>query len=102
MNDQQESRALADRLSAPMARIVEQHRDKISALLMSGSTSTVGQALGKDENVRRVASFCYPLLPGLVRLVVKEDRFVHFVMHHRQALLAHLPPPPAAQAVCAV
>lgn len=93
-----ESQALTDKLSAPLAKIVDQHRDKIGALLVSSSTSTIGQALGKDENVRRVASFCYPLLPGLLRLVVKEHMFVNFVMHNREKLLAHLTPPPEAHA----
>lgn len=93
-----ESKALTDKLSAPWAKIVEQHKEKISALLVSGSTSSVGQALGQDENVRRVASFCYPLLPGLLRLVVKEHMFVSFVMQNRERLLAKLTAPPSAQA----
>ncbi|WP_332876531.1 hypothetical protein [Massilia sp. S19_KUP03_FR1] len=98
MNTGNESHALADKLSAPLAKIVDRHKDKISALLLSGSTSTVGEALGKDENVRRVASFCYPLLPGLLRLVVKEHMFINFVMQNRERLLAHLPPPLDAHA----
>ena len=98
MEAENESHALNNKLSAPLAKIVEQHRDKISALLVCGSTSTVGQALGKEENVRKVASFCYPLLPGLLRLVVKEHMFVNFVMQNREKLLAPLLPPPSAQA----
>lgn len=98
MEAENEAQKLTAKLSAPLGKIVDQHKDKISALLVSGGTSTVGQALGKDENVRKVASFCYPLLPGLLRLVVKEHMFVNFVMQNREKLLAHLPPPPEPQA----
>jgi hypothetical protein len=92
-----ESHALTEKLSAPLAKIVDLHKEKISAMLVSGSNSTVGQALGKDENVRRVATFCYPMLPGLLRLIVKEPRFINFVMSNREKLLARLVPPATAQ-----
>lgn len=95
MEAENEAPTLTAKLSAPLEKIVDQHKDKISALV-SGGTSTMGQALGKDENVRKVASFCYPLLPGLLRLVVKEPAFVSFVMHNREKLLAHLAPPALA------
>ena len=92
------SNALTDKLSAPLAQIIEQHRGKISALLDSGGTSTLAQALVNDDNVRKVASFCYPLLPGLVRVVVKEAMFVNFVMQNREKLLAQLTLPKARAA----
>ena len=91
-----ESHVLTEKLSVPLAKIVDRHKDKISAMLVSGSNSTV-QALGKDENVRRVATFCYPMLPGLLRLIVKEPRFINFVMSNREKLLARLIPPATAQ-----
>ena len=93
MESGHESRSLVEKLSAPVDKIVDKHKDKLSAMLSGDG------ALGKDENVRRVASFCYPLLPGLLRLVVKEPRFVSFVMHNREKLLSRLvPPAPLPQA----
>ena len=40
--------------------------------------------------VRKVAVFCYPLLPGLVRLAIKEPAFVSFVMNNREKVLGRL------------
>jgi hypothetical protein len=37
-----------------------------------------------------VATFCYPLLPGLVRLAIKEPVFVSFVMNNREKVLGGL------------
>lgn len=93
MDSGNESNSLRERLSAPLTKILDQHKDKITTLLVGGSASTLGQAIGKDENVRCVAGFCYPLLPGLLRLVVKEPTFVNFVMNNREKLLARLAPP---------
>ncbi|HEX8478696.1 MAG TPA: hypothetical protein VF663_10195 [Telluria sp.] len=97
MQANNDAHALAEKLTAPLSKIVERHKDKISALLVSGGNSTVAQALGKDENVRRVATFCYPLLPGLLRLVIKEPRFINFVMSNREKLLARLVTPAGPQ-----
>ncbi len=90
------AQSLSDRLAAPLATVIDNNKARITALLASDGAAQVGQALNKDENVRRVATFCYPLLPGLLRLVVKEPAFVSFVMHNREKLLAHLTPPALA------
>ena len=92
-------RSLSDKLSAPLTKIIDKHQDKISAILSSSNTSILGQAVAKDENVRRVASYCYPLLPFLLKMVVKEPAFVGFVMSNREKLLSRLMQP-AAPAGC--
>jgi hypothetical protein len=97
MEANNESHALAEKLTAPLSTIVERHKEKITALMVSGGNSTVAQALGKDENVRRVATFCYPLLPGLLRLVIKEPRFINLVMSNREKLLARQVTPAGPQ-----
>ena len=91
-----ETESLRERLTAPLSKVLDNNKTRITALLASDGAAQVGQALNKDENVRRVATFCYPLLPGLVRLVVKEPAFVSFVMHNREKLLSHLAPPALA------
>lgn len=85
-----ESRSLAEKLTAPVNKIIDKHQEKLSAMLGGGS-------LGKDENVRKLATFCYPLLPGVLRLVIKEATFINFVMHHREKLLTRLMPPAPLQ-----
>ncbi|THC41118.1 hypothetical protein [Massilia sp. Mn16-1_5] len=81
--------ALADKLAAPMNAIVSRHRAALMPML-GGSSSAARSALVNDEAVRKVAVFCYPLLPGIVRLAVKEHSFVNFVMNHREHLLSRL------------
>ena len=82
-----DAETLIHKLAAPVDKIVDKHKDKLSAMLGGNG------ALGKDENVRKVATFCYPLLPGLLRLVIKEPAFVNFVMDNREKLLARLAAP---------
>lgn len=80
---------LGGKLMAPMSKIISQHESTIRPLL-GGSESAARAALSNDEAVRKVASFCYPLLPGLLRLAIKEPVFVNFVMNNRERVLATL------------
>ena len=80
---------LSDKLSAPFNAIVCRHRASLMPLL-GGSEMAARAALTNDEAVRKVAVFCYPLLPGLVRLAIKEQVFVSFVMNNREKLLVRL------------
>jgi hypothetical protein len=90
-----EPSALADKLSAPLNAIVSRHRASLMPML-GGSEAAARAALANDEAVRKVAVFCYPLLPGILRLAVKEPAFVGFVMNNRERVLARLTVDPAA------
>ena len=90
-----ETSALADKLAAPMNAIVSRHRASLMPML-GGSAGAAQAALANDEAVRKVATFCYPLLPGIVRLAVKEHTFVNFVMNNRGHLLSRLTADPEA------
>lgn len=89
MHAESEPSALADKLAAPMNAIVSRHRAALMPML-GGSGSAARAALTNDEAVRKVAVFCYPLLPGIVRLAVKEHSFVSFVMNNRHHVLSRL------------
>lgn len=84
-----EQSGLADKLAAPFNAIVSRHRASLMPML-GGSATSARAALANDDAVRKVAVFCYPLLPGIVRLAVKEPAFVNFVMNNREHLLARL------------
>ena len=84
-----EQSALADKLAAPFNAIVSRHRASLMPML-GGSAASARAALGNDEAVRKIAVFCYPLLPGILRLAIKEHTFVTFVMNNREQLLARL------------
>ena len=86
MNPLTDNAGLSEKLLAPVSNILNQHGATILPMLKGGT----GAALQNDENVRKVATFCYPLLPGLVRLAVKEPTFVSFVMNNREKILDRL------------
>ena len=86
---------ITEKLSGPVAAIVEKHRTTIAPMLGSNGTSITRAALQNDAAVRTVAGYCYLLLPGLLRLAIKEATFVDFVMSHREQLLNKLVEQPA-------
>lgn len=80
---------LAQKLSGPISQIIERHRPAILPLL--GSAGDLSHAaLRNDDTVRSVATFTYALLPGLLRLAVKEPAYVDFVMANREKVLGQL------------
>lgn len=85
----QNASELGEKLMAPMKNIVGKHETTIRPML-GGSEAAARAALQNDETVRKVATFCYPLLPGLLRLAVKEPVFVNFVLNNRERVLATL------------
>lgn len=89
MSETLEPAGLADKLAAPFNAIVCRHRAALMPML-GGSGSAARTALANDEVVRKVAVFCYPLLPGIMRLALKEHTFVDFVMNNRETLLMRL------------
>jgi hypothetical protein len=93
MNVSTDQGGLADKLMAPVSAILAKHGAAIQPLLQGNTGNITHAALNNDDNVRKVASFCYPLLPGLVRLAVKEPAFVDFVMNNRERVLARLVAP---------
>jgi hypothetical protein len=93
MNVSTDQGGLADKLMAPVSAILAKHGSAIQPLLQGNAGGMTHAALNNDDNVRKVAAFCYPLLPGLVRLAVKEPAFVNFVMNNRERVLARLVQP---------
>lgn len=87
MNDSPDQARLADKLMGPITNIVNQHSAEILPLLKGQSAGLSHAALKNDEAVRTVATYCYALLPGLVRLAVKEPAFITFVMNNREKIL---------------
>ena len=93
MDEAHHTAGLADKLSGPIRNIVDKRRTDIVLLMQGDSGQAAQAALRNDECVRKVATFCYPLLPGVVRLAVKEHVFVSFVLNNREKLLAQLAAP---------
>jgi len=91
MTDSTETTGLSDKLIGPLSAIIDKQRKELLPLLGGGSASNAAQTmLRDDECVRKVATFCYPLLPGLLRLAIKEPVFVNFVLNNREKVLGTL------------
>ena len=99
MSTANESEGLSDKLSAPIIAVIDQHRARLAPMLQGGVGQAAQTALRDDECVRKIATFCYPLLPGLVRLAIKEPVFVGFILNNREKVLGPLiaPGPITAQ-----
>ena len=89
MTNAEEQVKLASKLMDPVSRIVSRHTAELTPMLNSGAAVT-HSALNNDEAVRTVATYCYALLPGLVRIAVKEPAFISFVLANRVKLLGKL------------
>ncbi|MCC6070197.1 hypothetical protein ACFSQU_12375 [Massilia sp. GCM10020059] len=89
MTSEDEQSKLAAKLMEPVARIVSRHAAQLAPMLNNGAAATQS-ALNNDEAVRTVATYCYALLPGLVRIAVKEPAFISFVLANRVKLLGKL------------
>lgn len=81
---------LEQKLAGPVGAVIDKHKATIAPLLQGKSADLTAAALKNDEAVRTVAMYCYALLPGLVRLAVKEPTFVSFVLANREKLLARM------------
>ena len=90
MSDTSEHSRMAEKLTGPVSAILDKHRATIMPMLGGDSGPITRAALRNDEAVRKVAGYCYLMLPGVVRLAVKEPVFVDFVLDNRGRLLDKL------------
>jgi hypothetical protein len=90
MSDINQHSRMAEKLSGPISAILDKHQTTIAPMLGGNASTITRAALRNDDAVRTVAGYCYLMLPGLVRLAVKEVVFVDFVMNNRERLLDRL------------
>lgn len=67
-----------DKLMIPLTNVLTRHREQILPML------------GNEDAMRTVATYAYALLPGLVRLAVKETVFIDFVLSNRDKIQEQL------------
>lgn len=79
-----------EKLTGPVTAIIDKHRATITPMLAAPGRAITQDTLRNDAAVRTVAGYCYQLLPGLLRIAVKEPVFIDFVMTHREQLLDKL------------
>ena len=93
MEPSSEPAGLSDKLMGPITAVIDKRRADLMPLLQGSTGQAAQAALRDDECVRKVATFCYPLLPVLVRLAVKEPTFISFVLNNREKVLGRLAEP---------
>lgn len=89
MANAEEQLKLASKLMEPVGRIVSRHTAELTPMLNNGAAVTQA-ALNNDQAVTTAATYCYALLPALIRLAVKEPAFISFVLANRVKLLGKL------------
>ncbi len=82
-------------LMQPVTRVIGEHRGQILQKLDGKPGEWTVTALRNEAVMETVIGCCYELLPGLVRLAVKEPAFRTFMMNNRDRVLAQLAAPPA-------
>lgn len=79
-----------DKLLGYVAIAIEQNKSKILPFLKEKTGEASLAVLKDDANVEKLASFLYALLPALVRLALREDVFVQFMLDNRNKILEKL------------
>jgi hypothetical protein len=79
-----------DKLLAYIATAVEQNKSKIIPLIKEKTGEASIAALRDDANVEKLAVFLYAFLPSIIRLALKEQTFVQFMLDNRDKILLEL------------
>lgn len=69
-------------------KVLEEHLPKIRQLFEEKVGPRAMEMLADDAKMTTYSKVVYALLPGAIRVVVKEDSFVAFCFSHRSKLLA--------------
>lgn len=89
-DDSQKKVSVKDKLLGYVAEAIEHNKSQILPFIMDKTGNASLAALRDDSNIERLGSVIYALLPGVVRLALKEDAFVRFVLDNRNKLLDKL------------
>ncbi|WP_285960922.1 hypothetical protein [Pseudomonas tohonis] len=81
-----DSRA-SEKLFGFIANAIEQNKSNIVPLLKEKTGEASLNALRDDENIERFAVFLYAFLPSVVRLALKEQVFVQFMISNRDKII---------------
>lgn len=79
-----------DKLFDYISSAIEQNKSKILPYLKEKTGEASLAALRNDENVEKLAGIIYALLPGVVRLALREQVFIQFVLANRNKILDSL------------
>jgi hypothetical protein len=80
-----ENSELSNKIMGALEPTIKEHWPKIEPYADKALA-----AAEKDETIEALARKVYPFLPMLLRLAIKEDKFVTFALEHKGPLLLKL------------
>ncbi|WP_374950168.1 hypothetical protein [Mucilaginibacter sp.] len=80
-----ENSDLSNKIMSSLEPTIKEHWPKIEPYADKALA-----AAQNDETIEMLARKVYPFLPMLVRLAIKEDKFVAFTLEHKGPLLAKI------------
>ena len=83
---------LTNKISDGIGKAVEQYKPQVVEFVTNNMGGVSALGLQSDANIEKLARFLYPLLPGVVRMIVKEDAFAAFVLEHRAMISEKIMP----------
>lgn len=89
-DDPQKKVSGKDKLLGYVAEAIEHNKSQILPFIKDKVGEASLAVLRDDSNVEKLGSFIYALLPGVVRLTLKEEAFVRFVLDNSNKLLDKL------------
>ncbi|MGQ7248133.1 hypothetical protein ACUN9Y_12420 [Halomonas sp. V046] len=75
------------KLSEYAAQAIEANWSRISPFLLEKTGEASLDALNNDENIERLGSVIYTLLPSVVRFAIREDVFIKFLLDNRNKII---------------
>lgn len=72
-----------EKIQTALDAAIDENWPKIVTFLDQKVGAKAVDAIYDDEIITRLAEFLYPWLPGLLRLALKEEAFVAFMLEHR-------------------
>jgi hypothetical protein len=77
----------SEKLFGFIANAIEQNKSKIIPLLKEKTGEASLAALRNDENIEKFAVYLYAFLPSVVRLALREQVFVQFMISNRDKII---------------
>lgn len=71
-----------------LVQVFQEITQKVNALA-DGTGQKVEELIQNDDTLRPILVVAHSRLPLFIRIVLKQDRFVNFVMQNRAKLLIH-------------
>jgi hypothetical protein len=84
-NNGAENSEISNKIMAALEPVIKEHWPKIEPYADKALA-----AAQDDDTIEALARKIYPFLPMVLRLAIKEDKFITFILEHKGPLLTKL------------